>query len=115
MKNKNIKTRTELANTSVSKIECNVIAQFPYVYQLYTFNKYVLFYLQAANLRRHQLKNCRGRPSLKTIMKNLNKKNAGRLTKVEETFDVPEPVTILPLAEPDGNHNIKLFCYSTGC
>ena len=35
-------------------------------------------------------------------MKNLNKKNANRLTKVEETFDVPEPVVILPLAESDG-------------
>ena len=37
-------------------------------------------------------------------MKNLNKKNANRLTKVEETFDVPEPVAILPLAESDGNY-----------
>ena len=85
------------------------------MYQLYAFNKYVLFYLQAANLRRHQLKNCRGRPSLKTIMKNLNKKNAGRLTKVEETFDVPQPVTILPLTESDGNYDTELFYYSTGC
>ena len=82
-----------------------MIAEFTYAYQHYTFKKYFLFYLQAANLRRHQLKNCRGRPSLKTIMKNLNKKNTGRLTKVEETFDVPEPVTILPLAESDGNYN----------
>ena len=82
------------------------MAQFPHAYQQQAFDNYFLLYLQAANLRRHQLKNCRGRPSLKTIMKNLNKKNANRLTKVEETFDVPEPVAILPLAESDGNYNL---------